>query len=75
MSKYFNFSKYLSDNAMFSIFKRKNEIKAKDNTIFSFKSEAENQFERLKIEVQEDHKCPFPEELLTNENKTLIQNL
>ena len=28
-----------------------------------------------KLEVQKDHKCPFPEELLATENKTLIQNL
>ena len=47
-------------------------MKAKDNTIFSFKSEVENQFERLKLEVQKDHKCPFPDELLATENKTLI---
>ena len=49
--------------------------KLKNKTIFSFKSELEDQFERLKLEVQKDHKCPSPEELLAIENKTLIQNL
>ena len=51
--------------------KKKNEIKAKGNTIFSIKSEVENQLEGLRLEVQRDHKFCFSEKLFNNENKTL----